>query len=198
MPAHGDLLLKRFQEEEDLHVYFLLDCSRSMGFGDPSKFDLARQGDGGSGPISPSPDLDRVRRDRLIRTRSSPDFPLTRGPRTAFCRCLRFLERAAAARNGHPSRPHRQQLSSCDPQRRGLGSRLFSGPVRFPTVYAKGLDLLAPPHLRTAPDSDPRLRLRLVPQLLGRNRNWSMSKRNSIRKVTITERRACGNTAACL
>ena len=28
---HGDLLLKRFQEEEDLHVYFLLDCSRSMG-----------------------------------------------------------------------------------------------------------------------------------------------------------------------
>src|SRR5918992_1249224 len=38
---HGDLLLKRFQEEEDLHVYFLLDCSRSMGFG--TKFDLARQ-----------------------------------------------------------------------------------------------------------------------------------------------------------
>ena len=27
---HGDLLLKRFQEEEDLHVYILLDCSRSM------------------------------------------------------------------------------------------------------------------------------------------------------------------------
>src|SRR5688500_20169731 len=28
----GDLLLKRFQEEEDLHVYLLLDASRSMGF----------------------------------------------------------------------------------------------------------------------------------------------------------------------
>lgn len=27
---HGDLLLKRFQEEEDLHVYLLLDCSHSM------------------------------------------------------------------------------------------------------------------------------------------------------------------------
>src|SRR5262245_52640501 len=40
---HEELLLKRFQEEEDLHVYFLLDCSRSMGFGDPVKFDLARQ-----------------------------------------------------------------------------------------------------------------------------------------------------------
>ena len=32
---HDELLLKRFQEEEDLHVYFLLDFSRSMAFGDP-------------------------------------------------------------------------------------------------------------------------------------------------------------------
>lgn len=40
---HGDLLLKRFQEEQDLHVYLLLDCSRSMAFGSPAKFDLARQ-----------------------------------------------------------------------------------------------------------------------------------------------------------
>src|SRR4051794_36159920 len=40
---HGDLLLKRFQEEEDLHVYLFLDCSRSMGFGAPPKFDLARR-----------------------------------------------------------------------------------------------------------------------------------------------------------
>src|SRR5262245_38388688 len=40
---HDDLLLKRFQEEEDLHVYLLLDCSRSMDFGTPAKFDYARQ-----------------------------------------------------------------------------------------------------------------------------------------------------------
>ncbi|RLT12635.1 MAG: DUF58 domain-containing protein, partial [Planctomycetota bacterium] len=32
---HGEMLLKRFQEEEDLHVYLLLDCSRSMAFGSP-------------------------------------------------------------------------------------------------------------------------------------------------------------------
>ena len=36
---HDELLLKRFQEEEDLHVYILLDSSRSMAFGDPIKFD---------------------------------------------------------------------------------------------------------------------------------------------------------------
>src|SRR6266446_4450207 len=40
---HNQLLLKRFQEEEDLHVYLLLDCSRSMAFGKPPKFDFARQ-----------------------------------------------------------------------------------------------------------------------------------------------------------
>src|SRR5262249_43300488 len=38
-----ELLLKRFQEEEDLHVYLLLDCSRSMAFGTPPKFDFARR-----------------------------------------------------------------------------------------------------------------------------------------------------------
>jgi uncharacterized protein (DUF58 family) len=37
------LLLKRFQEEEDLHVYLLLDGSRSMAPGDPPKFDHARR-----------------------------------------------------------------------------------------------------------------------------------------------------------
>lgn len=39
---HGDLLLKRFQEEQDLHVYLMLDCSRSMSFGTPPKLNLAR------------------------------------------------------------------------------------------------------------------------------------------------------------
>jgi uncharacterized protein (DUF58 family) len=33
------LFLKLFMEEEDLHVYLLLDTSRSMGFGSPTKLD---------------------------------------------------------------------------------------------------------------------------------------------------------------
>src|SRR3954452_599583 len=40
---HDELLLKRFQEEEDLHVYIFLDLSRSMNFGQPAKFDYARR-----------------------------------------------------------------------------------------------------------------------------------------------------------
>ncbi len=37
------LYLKLFLEEEDLHVYFLVDASPSMNFGDPTKFFAAKQ-----------------------------------------------------------------------------------------------------------------------------------------------------------
>jgi uncharacterized protein (DUF58 family) len=37
------LFLKLFIEEEDLHVYLLIDGSQSMLYGDPSKFDHARR-----------------------------------------------------------------------------------------------------------------------------------------------------------
>lgn len=37
------LFLKLFMEEEDLHVYVLIDASKSMDFGLPSKFDFARR-----------------------------------------------------------------------------------------------------------------------------------------------------------
>jgi uncharacterized protein (DUF58 family) len=37
------LFLKLFQEEEDLHVYLLVDSSESMAHGDPAKFLYARQ-----------------------------------------------------------------------------------------------------------------------------------------------------------
>ena len=37
------LFLKMFFEEEDLHFYALLDGSRSMEYGDPSKFEYAKQ-----------------------------------------------------------------------------------------------------------------------------------------------------------
>ena len=39
----GHLFLKLFEEEQDLHVYFLLDRSRSMGQGDPAKMWFAKR-----------------------------------------------------------------------------------------------------------------------------------------------------------
>src|SRR5690606_20164372 len=37
----GRLLVRLYEEEEDLSIYFLIDCSRSMGFGNGEKFDQA-------------------------------------------------------------------------------------------------------------------------------------------------------------
>ncbi len=86
---HGDLLLKQFQEEQDLHVYFLLDCSPSMGFGNPAKFDLARQLVAALAYVALA-DLDRVTvfsfSNDLI-----DEFPLTRG-KARIVPLMKFLE----------------------------------------------------------------------------------------------------------
>lgn len=86
---HGDLLLKRFQEEQDLHVYLMLDCSRSMGFGDPPKFDLARRLVAALAYIALA-DLDRISvlsfSDEVI-----DEFPLTRG-KARILPLMKFLE----------------------------------------------------------------------------------------------------------
>lgn len=39
----GRLLVRLYEEEEDLSIYFLVDCSSSMGFRDQKKFDQARR-----------------------------------------------------------------------------------------------------------------------------------------------------------
>ena len=86
---HGDLLLKRFQEEQDLHVYLMLDCSKSMGFGNPAKFDLARQVVAALAYIALA-DLDRINvmafSDTII-----DEFPLTRG-KARILPLMKFLE----------------------------------------------------------------------------------------------------------
>ncbi|MBL8810517.1 MAG: DUF58 domain-containing protein [Planctomycetaceae bacterium] len=86
---HGDLLLKRFQEEQDLHVYLLLDCSRSMGFGNPAKFDLARHLVAALAYIALA-DLDRIGivayADGII-----AELPVTRG-KARILPIMKFLE----------------------------------------------------------------------------------------------------------
>ena len=91
---HDELLLKRFQEEEDLHVYLLLDCSKSMAFGDPSKFDYVRRVGAALAYIALA-DLDRVcrgglrgrRRGRLSAdARQSPDLVAAQVSREARSR----------------------------------------------------------------------------------------------------------------
>ena len=93
---HGDLLLKRFQEEEDLHVYLLLDASQSMqvednsvGSEDPPKFTLARQIAAALAYIALA-DLDRVS-VYAYADGVKVSMPLVRG-KDQILSVLRFLE----------------------------------------------------------------------------------------------------------
>ena len=85
----GSQLIKRFEEEEDLHVYFFLDCSQSMSVGNPSKLDYAKQITAALAYIALA-DLDRVSvvafSDKIYDV-----FPLIRGKQHILS-LLRFLE----------------------------------------------------------------------------------------------------------
>lgn len=93
---YGDVLLKRFQEEEDLHVYILLDMSRSMQHGQTAnissgqdKFDYARRLAAALAYIALA-DMDRVSilayADKVYDV-----LPITRG-KDRILSILRFLD----------------------------------------------------------------------------------------------------------
>jgi uncharacterized protein (DUF58 family) len=176
---HDHLLVKRFEEEQDLHVYLLLDCSRSMAFGTPPKFDFARQVTAALAYIALA-DLDRVAVTAFA-GEIVADFPLTRG-KDRILTLLAFLEQLRP----EGSRTNLAEVATAfvhRTRRRGLVvvvSDLFD-----PAGFEPGLDLLR--HHRyelhvvqvhERGEADPRLRgdLELV--------NAETAAR---RKVTVTE-----------
>ncbi len=87
---YGDLLLKRFQEEEDLHVYIMLDASPSMNVGQPStKFDYARHVAAALAYIALA-DMDRVG-IYAYSNELMAEMPMTRG-KDRVLSVLRFLD----------------------------------------------------------------------------------------------------------
>ncbi len=177
---HESLMLKRFQEEEDLHVYFFLDCSKSMQFGKPPKFDLARQVTAALAYIALA-DLDRI---AVVGYAGDivADFPLTRG-KARILSLLRFLE-------GLPAQGTLTDLARVATgfvhrnQRRGLVivvSDLFD-----PQGFERGLDILRhrryEPHVIQLHD-----RREADPNLLGDIELFDMETELG-RKVTVTER----------
>jgi uncharacterized protein (DUF58 family) len=177
---HDDLLIKRFQEEEDLHVYILLDCSRSMARGEPAKFDLARRVAAALAYIALA-NLDRV---AVIGVAGDlvADFPLTRG-KGRILSLLKFLENlepTAAATDlarSAASFVHRSQ-------RRGLV--VVISDLYDPSGFEKGIDILRhhrhEPHIVQIYD-----RAEAEPKFLG-DLELVDVETGSIRKVTVTER----------
>jgi uncharacterized protein (DUF58 family) len=176
-----ELLLKRFQEEEDLHVYFLLDCSRSMAFGEPPKFDFARQVAAALAYIALA-DLDRIAvigfADDIV-----ADFPLTRG-KGRILSLLKFLETLEPS--GADTNLERVATGFIHrEQRRGLAvvvSDLYDS-----NGFQRGLDLLRhrryEPHIVQIHDryeKDPA-------DMLGDVEMWDVESGMS-RKVTVTEK----------
>ncbi|MFY9255307.1 MAG: DUF58 domain-containing protein [Fuerstiella sp.] len=133
---HGELLLKRFQEEEDLHVYLLLDCSKSMASGDPQKFDLARQVTAALAYIALS-DLDRISVYAFANGVLN-HFPLTRG-KARILSLMKFLEELRADGEGTNMSELTREFVLRAP-RRGLA--LMLSDMYDPSGFRKGLDVL--------------------------------------------------------
>jgi uncharacterized protein (DUF58 family) len=177
---HGEVLLKRFQEEEDLHVYILIDCSRSMAFGAQPKFDFARQVAAALAYIALA-DLDRV---SIIAFAGDilADLPLTRG-KSQILSVLKFLEglqaQGSVTNLGRVMRGfvHRAQ-------RRGLA--LVISDFYDPEGYERGLDTLRhhkyEPHAIQIYD-----KAEADPKLLGDLELFDIESETA-RKVTVTER----------
>lgn len=84
------LFLKMFLEEEDLHLYVLIDASRSMGFGDPTKLEYAKRVAAALGFIG------LIRSDRVkietLQTQGAAASPALRGRRSLW-RMMSELEK---------------------------------------------------------------------------------------------------------
>lgn len=91
------LLMKLFEEEEDLHVHLLLDATASMQWGKPAKFDRARQVVAGLAYLALA-NLDRAGIAPLGPV-PQPAWAPGRG-RARFLRLLRYLENCSASAGG--------------------------------------------------------------------------------------------------
>lgn len=179
---HGDLLLRRFQEEQDLHVYFLLDCSRSMGVGQPAKFDLARQLVAALAYIALA-DLDRITvvafSDDVV-----DEFPLTRG-KARIVPLMRFLE--AQQLSGQDTALSRSVQGMLHRTRR-IGMAIVVSDLFDEAGFQPGLDQLRYQQfdghvlqLHAPEEADP--------ELLG-DFELQDVENDSVRRVTVTERNA--------
>jgi uncharacterized protein (DUF58 family) len=90
------LFLKLFLEEEDLHFYAIIDASKSMDFGTPSKLSFAKQLAGALGFVGLCR-ADRVKVESLGAGRTNPG-PVLRG-RKSLWRLVEYLNKLEPGNN---------------------------------------------------------------------------------------------------
>ncbi|MDR0871753.1 MAG: DUF58 domain-containing protein [Planctomycetaceae bacterium] len=178
----GNRLIKRFEEEEDLHIYFFLDCSQSMSAGNAdglTKFDYARQITAALAYIALS-DLDRVSvfpfADKIYDC-----FPLTRGKQHILS-LLRFLEPLQTAGTT-------TDLSGCVKEflhrKQHTGLAIIVSDLFAPAGFQKAVDTLRyqkfEPNLIQIHDA-----AEAVPDILG-DRQLTDIETGAVRNVTISE-----------
>jgi len=129
------LILRLFEEEEDLPIYFFVDASQSMTYGAPSKLDYARRVAAALCYIGLS-NLDRVHvvayADKII-----SELPPQRGKGRIF-KVFRFLNDVV---EGGPTNSRESFKTYCtDTRRRGLA--VVISDFLEPNGYQGGLDVL--------------------------------------------------------
>ncbi len=133
---HGDLLIRRFQEEQDLHLWLLLDCSNSMNLADGRKFDLARQLAAALAWIALA-DLDRI---SVLACAAGvvEQFPLTRG-RERILPLMQFLQGLTAST---PQTSLRESVRQFLHRRPRPGIAVILSDLFDPAGFEAGLDQL--------------------------------------------------------
>jgi uncharacterized protein (DUF58 family) len=131
----GKLLVRMYEEEEDLSIYLILDCSSSMGFGDGSKFDQARRLCAALAYVGLS-NLDRV---TVVGVGAEvlERLPTTRGKKRIFS-VLRFL--AALRSQGDTDLGSAMRTFVAQHKRRGLA--ILIGDFYDPAGFAAGINVL--------------------------------------------------------
>jgi uncharacterized protein (DUF58 family) len=131
----GKLLVRLYEEEEDLGIYFVIDCSGSMGFSGGHKLDQAKRLTAALAYVGLS-NLDRVSviaaADEIV-----TELPPTRGKATIF-KVFRFLRDLEAA--GTTNLEDALTTMVARHKRRGLAvivSDLFD-----PSGFEKGINVL--------------------------------------------------------
>jgi uncharacterized protein (DUF58 family) len=129
------LFLRLFEEEEDLYIYFLIDCSRSMQLGEPNKLDYAKRVAAALGYIGLS-NLDRV---SIIPFSSKLDgrLPPSRGKAQIF-KIFDFLDGMQAGQ--HTSLEQAFKTFVTQNKRRGMAVVLSD--FYDPTGFEEGMNYL--------------------------------------------------------